>query len=231
MFITIADVNDGIFTLPEPINNQDGNLKIGIRSIGCWVGFYNIYEKQGCRWGRGREDGSDFVIEPGLYFFKEIARNLRKAVKNLNLVLDKTTGLIDLSIPEGISLWIPEAVKYMLGIQDEGWLQGNYVGDRPVEFLPTGGISIYLKELSTSNNVSTNGKGKLVSSNYLGNIPMLSENFGQYFSIRFDNPIFKKLNSGNIEKLEFDLKLEWGNGVQDTLNNHSMPISLELEIK
>ena len=60
---------------------------------------------------------------------------------------------------------------------------------------------------------------------------MLTENIAQYFSIQFEKPTFIDLASGDINQLEFDLKLEWNNGVKHDLNNHSLPISLELERK
>lgn len=231
MRIRIDDVSKGTFTLPESLDNREGTLKIRIKSIGCWIGFYNIYERQRCRYGSSGEPGTDFYIEPGLYNFKEISRDLRKAVKGLTLSLDKITGLVDLTIPDGVSLWLPDAVKYMLGIDDESWLQGAYTGDRPVEFLPAGGINIYLDELSTSKNLSTSKSNNIINSNLLGNIPMLSENLGRYFSLHYDNPMFIDLAAGSINQFEFRLKIQWANGVQHKLNNHSLPISLELEIK
>ena len=230
MRIKIDDISKNTFTLPTPIDNREGKLKIGIRNIGYWVGFYNIYEEERCRWGRSGEPGTDFTIEPGLYNFKEISRDLRKAIKGLNLVLNKTSGIIDLHLPDGIILWIPEAVKYMLGLEDEGWLQGTYTGDRPVEFLPAGGISVYLDEMSTSNNFSTTKKNNIRNSNLLGTIPMLSENFGQFVSVHYDNPIFLDLAEGEINQLQFSLKLLWKNGKQDKLDNHTLPVSIELEI-
>ena len=231
MHLRIDDVSKGTFTLPEPIDNQEGKLKIGIRSMGYWVGIYNITEIQSCRWARSGEPGTDFQIQPGLYTFKGLARDLKKVVKGLTMLLDKTTGLVHLSLPEEVSLWVPDAVKELFGLDDEGWLQGRHVSDRPVEFLPVGGINIYLDQLSTSNNLSTSKKNNLVKSNLLGNIPMLSENFAQHFSLNFDKPAFKDLTTGNINQLEFSLKLQWRDGTEQKLDNHSLPIGLELEIK
>ena len=234
MLIKIEDITKGIFRLPMSIDNQDGRLKIGIKSIGCWVGFYNIYEEQTCQKADNSQEIAEiteFKIKPGLYTFKEISRTLRKKVEGLNLALNKITGLIDLSLPENIDVWLPSAVKYMIGLEDDNkWLRGNYDGDKPVEFLPAGGISIHLVQLSTTNNIASKSNN-LVNSNLLGNIPMLSENFGQYFSVQYDNPTFVDLEAGQINQLEFNLKQNWRNGVQHTLNNHTMPISLELEIK
>ena len=230
MFIKINDITKGTFRLPTPIDNRDRHLQIGIKSIGYWVGFYNIYEEQICRWGSQRENSKEFKIKPGLYTFKELSRTLRKKVQGLNITLDKTTGLIDLSIPENVDVWLTEPIRYVLGLNEDKWFERpGETGDRPVEFLPAGGISIYLDELSTSN-LSTK-QDNLVNSNLLGDIPMLSENFGQYYSIQYDKPKFLNLTAGEIHQLEFSLKINWGNNVEHVLDNHSMPISLELEIK
>ena len=232
MRIRIDDITKGTFILPTPIDNRNGHLKIGIKSIGYWVGFYNIYEEQTCYLGRQGQGNTVFKIKPGLYNFKEFSRMLRKKVPGLNLALNKITGLIDLTLPEGVDVWFPDAVKYMIGLDDnDRWLRGSYVGDRPVEFLPAGGISIYLNELSTTKNLYSRESENIINSNLLGNIPMLSENFGQYFSIQYEKPIFIDLKASEINQFEFISKLHWRNNVQHDLNNHSLPISLELKIK
>ena len=46
MRIRIDDATKGTFTLPESLDNKKGTLKVGIKSIGYWTGFYNIYEQK-----------------------------------------------------------------------------------------------------------------------------------------------------------------------------------------
>ncbi len=81
----------------------------------------------------------DFTITPGFYHFTELSRDLKKGLKGLSLALDETTRLVELSIPDGVVLWLPEAVKYTVTLDDESWLQCDYKGDKPVDFLPIGG--------------------------------------------------------------------------------------------
>lgn len=230
MILTIDDITKGIFRFEQPLDNTDEKLKIGIKKIDYGVGFYNIYETQTCRWGRVDQDSEEFTIDPGLYTFNKLATTLTNSIQNFNITLDKTTGLIDISLSENVQLWLPEAIKYMLGITHEDWIQNGYEGDQPVEFLPAGGIYIYLNELSTSKNLRTNA-GKIVGCRLLGIIPMLSENFAQYVSLHFDKPCFKELTASNIHQFEFSLKLRWKNGAEHRLDNHHMPIRLVLEIK
>jgi hypothetical protein len=140
-------------------------------------------------------------------------------------------------VPPGIQLFLTEPIRYILGIDETDWLEGEYEGDNTVDFVPKQ-IYINLKQLSTSNNMqSLPTSYTLQSSQVLGFIPMslryikLLGLFGEYIEKTFSNPIFKSLTSGSINELEFDFIAEWGNGKMFKLNNHSQPIKLVLEIK
>jgi hypothetical protein len=234
MFITITNVSKGKpFTLQEPIDNTDGKMKIGIRSISMWVGWYNIYKEQTCRWGLKAAGASHKInIKPGLYNFNQLAEVLTSEVENLTLSVNPINGLIDMAVPPGIQLFLTEAVRYLLGIDDSDWLEGEYEGDREVEFIPKQ-IHINLRQLSASNNLLNNDQN-FESSQVLGFIPMSlkSKNLlGGYIEKTISNPIFKRLTSGSIHELDFDFKVEWGNEKMYKLDNHSQPIKLVLEIK
>ena len=133
-------------------------------------------------------------------------------------------------IPASYQVWLPEAIRYLLGLEDEDWLSaGEYEGDRAVEFSPKR-LLIYLKQLSTSTNFESNTQ-HLEPSQLLGVIPITSKSFGEYIAISFDNPLFKNLNCSSINELDFDFKIEWANGKRDKLDNHSQPIDLIFEIQ
>ena len=68
--ITINDVSKGkTFRLQDPL--EQGN-EIAIHRIDMWIGYYNIYEDQSCRWGReGEQESQEFAVESGLYNFTE----------------------------------------------------------------------------------------------------------------------------------------------------------------
>ena len=137
-------------------------------------------------------------------------------------------------IPAGYQVWLPEAIRYLLGLEDEDWLSaGEYEGDRAFEFSPKR-LFIYLKQLPTSKNFENNFKNNtqhLEPSQLLGVIPISSKKFGEYTTISFDNPLFENLNCNSINELDFDFKIEWANGKRDKLDNHSQPIDLILEIQ
>ena len=132
-------------------------------------------------------------------------------------------------IPSDYTIYLTESISYLLGLEDEGWLEpGEYVGDRAVEFLPKR-ILIYLKQLSTTNNL-VNERSTLCASQLLSVVPMCTKSFGESYVINVENPIFKQLSPGNISQIDLDFKVQWGNGVKHKLDNHDQPIDLVLEI-
>ena len=239
MFLTIDDASKGKpCTLDTHLDNQQGNMKIGIRSVSWWVGWYNIYEEQKCRWDREGQESTEIKIPAGLYDYKQITKLLTDAVEGLIISINPANGLIDMTIPPGVSIYLSEAVRYLLGIDkkvtiySDSWLRDGYDGDRAIDFVPKS-IHIYLKQLSTSEN-SLAVSRRSQPSQLLGFLPLTLKSrglFGGYIEKSFSNPTFKALASGMINELDFDCKVNWGNGVMHKLDNHSQPIRLELEIK
>ena len=233
MFITLRDVSKG---KPLSLNKSIENCKqIGIRTIFMWVGWYNIYEEQSWRWAQEGEprNSTEVKIQPGLYSFSDLVETLTSQVEGFTITVNRTNGLINMIIPAGYEIWLPEAIRYLLGLEDDdsiGWLTaGEYEGDRAVEFSPKR-LLIYLKQLSTSTNFESKNQ-RLEPSQLLGVIPISSKKFGEYTTVSFDNPLFKDLNCSSINELDFDFKIEWANGKRDKLDNHSQPIDLILEVK
>ena len=231
MFITLTNASKG---KPYSLDQNIENCKqIGIRSISMWVGWYNIYEEQSWRWAQADtpQNSTEVKIQPGLYSFSDLVELLTSQIENFTITVNKTNGLINMNIPPDHQVWLPAAIRYLLGLEDEDWLSaGEYEGDRAVEFSPKR-ILIYLKQLSTSKNIESKNQ-RLELSQLLGVIPISSESFGGYTTINFDQPIFKDLAcSSKINELDFDFKMQWGNGNKHKLDNHSQPIDLILEIK
>ena len=230
MFLTLTDASRGKpYSLNQPIESCK---QIGIRTIFMWVGWYNIYTEQTWRWAQEgeRRNSTEVKIQPGLYSFSDLVQMLTGQVEGFTITVNRTNGLINMIIPAGYQVWLPEAIRYLLGLEDEDWLSaGEYEGDFPVEFSPKR-LLIYLKQLSTSTNFESKNQ-RLEPSQLLGVIPISSKKFGEYTTISFDNPLFKNLNCSSINELDFDFKIEWANGKRDKLDNHSQPIDLILEVK
>ena len=227
MFIAINDASEGkAFTLPKPLEH---NSKIAIHRIDMWTGYYNIHEDQRCGWSQNGAAALNFTIDSGLYSFDELADKLA-VTEGVTIADDRTKGLIEISIPAETQLWLTEPIRHLLGIDDEdGWFQsGGYIGDRPPAFTPKR-LLIYLEQLSTTANFE-NKNQKIQPSQLLASIPLSGAAFGSFRTVTFNNPQFKVLQS-NVHELDFNFKLDWGNGVRQKLDNHSLPLDLAVEIK
>ena len=193
MFITLTDASRGKpYSLNQPIESCK---QIGIRTIFMWVGWYNIYTEQTWRWAQEgeRRNSTEVKIQPGLYSFSDLVQMLTGQVESFTITVNRTNGLINMIIPAGYQVWLPEAIRYLLGLEDEDWLSaGEYEGDFPVEFSPKR-LLIYLKQLCTSTNFESKNQ-RLEPSQLLGVLPISSKKFGEYTTISFDNPLFKNLN-------------------------------------
>jgi hypothetical protein len=232
MFITISDISKGKpFRFETPIDNSSNeNKKIGIRSITMWVGWYNINEEQTCRWGViGREESTKIKIKPGYYLFEQLVEQLTDVCVGLSIEVNLLDGIIDMVIPPGKQLLLSSQVSYLLGMNEEGWLKGDYFGDRTIQFAPQR-MLIYLNQLSTTDNISDNGAA-LRPSRLLETFPIPYKSIGGYQTFNFDNPHFKFLQTGSIHELEFEIQMAWGNEVIHKLDNHSQPISILLEVR
>jgi hypothetical protein len=219
MFFTITNTQQPI-RLESPIDNKSGNLKIGLKSITMWVGYYNVQEKDRFKWVRTGEQTMNVQINPGLYSFYELAKIFTDAVPDLALDVNTVNGLAELFIPENIEIQLPQQIKNLLGLQDKGWLQtGEYVGDDAVSFLPKI-LHVNLEELSTTNNI-VDGK----PSQLLELIPLSSEQFGYSTTVNFPHPSYKQLQTGDINEFNVDLFISG-----KVLNNHNQPIYLTFEI-
>ena len=230
MIVRITNASKGKpFTFDEPLCNQSGDMKIAIKRITVWSGWYNIYEKTTVRWGRNEQESQELPIEPGFYNFNHLTKIIMDGIENLSITVNPESGLVDITLPPNIELWLPDPVRYALGIDGSSWINTDYVGDRPVELAPKR-ILIYLKQLSTTGNYH-NQNQNLRGSQLLEIIPISPEPFGKHSTFNFDNPDYIPLNSGDINELDFDFKVEWGNGVTHKLDNNLLPIDLNLEIK
>ena len=230
MFLTLTDASRGKpYSLNQPL---EGCRQIGIRTIFMWVGWYNIYTEQTWRWALENlpNNSTEVKIQPGLYSFSDLVQMLTGQVEGFTITVNRTNGLINMIIPAGYQVWLPEAIRYLLGLEDEDWLSaGEYEGDRAVEFSPKR-LLVYFKQLSTSTNFEFKNQ-YLEPSQLLDVIPLSSKSFDEYIVINVDNPLFKNLNCSSINELDFDFKIEWANGKRDKLDNHFQPIDLILEIQ
>ena len=109
MFLTITDASKGKpYTLQAPIDNSDGKLTIGIRSISMWVGWYNIYEEQTWRWSKPAEGAgsTEIKLEAGLYSFSELVEILTSEIEGLSIMVKHSGGAGSITAAEFLQRFI-----------------------------------------------------------------------------------------------------------------------------
>ena len=224
MFITITNASKG---KPHRLLEQVDGCQIGIKSISGRVGWYNIKEELEWRYtNEGGPPSDPITIEPGLYNFDTLVKTLTDEIDGFEINVNKNTGKISMTVPAEYEIWLPDHVKNILGIDDEGWLStGEYEGDHAVEFSPQR-IEIYLRQLNTSKNLASRSS-HLNGSQLLGLIPLSTAGFGEYFSITYENSCMKALQHRDIHELHLDFKVVWRSHIEK-LDNHSQPLDLEL---
>ena len=118
MLITLTDVSRG---KPYSLNQSIKSCKqIGIRTIFMLVGWYNIYKEQSWRWAREDtpNNSTEVKIQPGLYSFSDLAEILTCQVEGFTITVNRTNGLINMIIPASYQVCLPEAIRYLLGLED-----------------------------------------------------------------------------------------------------------------
>ena len=154
--ITINNAGKGKpFWLLQNIDNNNNNLKIGIKRISGRVGWFNLEEELEWRniYQEQQSDPmqqSESTLNPGLYNFDLLTKEFTSQIDGLEIKVNKHDGKTDMTI---LNIWFPDRVREMLGLDDTGWLVANeYIGDQAIEFSPQR-ILVYLNQLSTTDNL------------------------------------------------------------------------------
>ena len=130
------------------------------------------------------------------------------------------TGLINLFIPERRAIKFHSNLRRLLGIDEKGWIEGTYEGDRSVTIIIHKWFHIYLDQLSTTSNIVDGAPSTLLA------IVPASATRG-IINITPSNPMFKKLAAGHIHQLNLRVLDE-----NDTVVlNHGKPMTAILEIR
>ena len=226
MFHTLSDVQRGeSVSLQQYIDNRDGHLRIGLKSITFTVGWYNIHTES-VSWVNAGGPIETMIIPPGLYGLTDVQTLLEMSITGIHLEVSETSGLIELTIDHGWSIQLTDGLGSLLGL-DDGlggvWLEeGVYHGDRPVNFTPTNSLQVHLGQLSTSTNYVDGAPSTL-----LAVAEVECTRFGTTNVCHFECPLFKHLVHGTSHELKITIRDAKGK----VLDNHSLPISLVLEVR
>ena len=136
--------------------------------------------------------------------------------------------MIRLSLLEpGETIKFTSDLGRILGVDDRGWIDGEYEGDKPVNIITHKWLYIYLDQLSTSSNL-VNG----APSTLLAIIPTAAEGI---ININPNSPIYKKLEVGHVHQLNICVLDEEGKEVKNRDKEgrvvKNRPITAVLEIR
>ena len=228
MFITLTNVQKGVsVSLLEPIDNRDGRLRVGLRSITYTIGWYNIEKEETVHWIISQSDRRVTSIPVGLYNFTQLKEILEKD-EFITLSVSEVNGLAAINVFDKVrGAYLPDGVLSLLGQSAPRGHNvllppGVYTSSKPVDFsanLKT--LRIHLDQINTTCNIVDGARSSLLTSVAVENCP-----FGAVRTIRNENPEFKRLQQGTIS----ELKVTMMNTLNNRVDNHDLPCSVVLEI-
>jgi len=227
MFHVLTNIQDGAAVgLQQSINNRNGSMRVGLRSLTVTVGWYSVEAGEMLSWRRSGslEEGS-FEFSPGFYRVSRMMNLMRSKAREYAIFrVSSFTGLITLEILDGWELRFTDGLLSLLNIDDglQGtWLDsGTYEGDRAGNFTGTKTLGVHLHQLSTTANFVDGAPSTLLALVGLDNYSYIATK-----TIRFENPEFKRLIKDSISELKVTICDDTGK----IIDNNQQHISLGLE--
>ena len=199
MYITVDDIKNEI-SLKYPIDNRNGNKKVGLIRAYFVYSFYNVEKDEKIH----LKNGSTLLVKRGCYTIKDIEKVSSGKVK-----YDSLTGKS--VIDSTISRFEPYMNK-MLGIRN-----GNYVDT----LLSKKMFSFKINKLSTTDNILNGKPCNVLYTGYLNK----DVSFGDIVYFETKNVQYKKLVNGVIDQLKVLLIDGDGNEI---LSNFKISIALHI---
>ena len=168
MFHTLSNVQRGeAVPLQRCIDNRDGRLYIGLKTITFAAGRYNIDEGETFSWRSTGGPEKTINIPPGLYWFDRLKEVLRGTIPTHTLEVSRENGLITLTVASGPGVLLSDGLLTLLGL-DDGlggvWLDaGVYTGDRPVNFATRQMLWVHLEEINAAENIVNGAPSTLLA--------------------------------------------------------------------
>jgi len=201
MFHTLINVQDGAAVpIQQPIDNQNGNLRVGLRSITYTVGRFNVGPQEAFSWrlsGKTEIMGT-IPFPPGLYSFSRLI-NLFSAIRiNFTLRLNRVNCSAKMRVSTGWEVHLTDGLLEQLNFDNDndGWFDSRtYVSDRPVDLASPEALHVYLEQLNTTGNFVNEAPSTLLT------VVKISRNptFGSTGTVRFETLEFKLLNLKDLE--------------------------------
>ena len=208
------------------IDNRDGCLRVGLRSLIVTVGSYNMQEELSfLEWNHDNPLTKLVKVLPGLYGFDRLKAVLESGESDVRLMVNPVNGIVKLTIGLGWKLKIPHSIVALLGIADtwgDRWItSGTYVGEHSLDFAMPKGVYLHLDQMNTSANYVDG-----VPSTLLQVIPTGRSSYRAIEDLHFERPLFKCLQVGTISELKLTLRDEKNRPVE----NNGLAIIATLEI-
>ena len=199
MYITVDDIKNEI-SLEYPIDNRNGNKKVGLIRAYFVYSFYNVEKDEKIH----LKNGSTLLVKKGCYTIKDIEKVFSGKVK-----YDSLTG--KLVIDSTISRFEPYMNK-ILGISN-----GNYVDT----LLSKKMFSFKINKLSTTDNILNGKPCDILYTDYLNK----DISFGDIVYFEPTNVQYKNLVIGTINQMKVSLIDGDGNEI---LSNFKTSIVLHI---
>ena len=199
MYITVDDIRNEI-SLDYPIENRNGNKKVGLIRAYFVYSFYNIEKDEKIH----LKNGETLKLKRGCYTVKDIEK-----VSSGKIKYDSLTGksVIDASIRR-----FGPYMNKILGISN-----GNYID----MLLSKKMVSFKINKLSTTDNILNGKPCNVLYSGYLNK----DISFGDIVYFEPMNVQYKKLVNGVIDQLKVSLVDGDGNEI---LSNFKISIVLHI---
>ena len=199
MYITVDDIKNEI-SFYYPIDNRNGNKKVGLIRAYFVYSFYNVEKDEKIH----LKNGETLKVKRGCYTMKDIENVSAKKVR-----YDPLTGKS--VIDPTISRFDPYMEK-ILGINNE-----NYVDT----LLSKKAFSFKINKLSTTDNILNGKPSDVLYTGYLNK----DISFGDIIYFESTNVQYKKLVNGVIDQLKVSLVDGDGNEI---LSNFKISIVLHI---
>ena len=187
MYITVDDIKNEI-SLEYPIDNRNGNKKVGLICAYFIYSFYNVEKDEKIH----LKNSSTLLVKRGCYTIKDIEKVSSGKVK-----YDSLTGK---SIIDSTVTWFGPYMNKILGISN-----GNYVDT----LLSKKMFSFKINKLSTTDNILNGKPCNVLYTGYLNK----DISFGNIVYFEPTNVQYKKLVNGIINQLKVSLVNRDGNEI------------------
>ena len=199
MYITVDDIKNEV-SLDYPIDNRNGNKKVGLIRAYFVYSFYNVKKNEKIH----LKNGETLPVKRGCYNKKDIEK-----VSSGKVMYDSLTGksVIDPTITQ-----FGPYINEILGI-----CNGNYIGT----LLSKKMFSFKINRLSTTDNILNGKPCDVLYTGYLNK----DISFGDIVYFEPTNVQYKKLVNGTINQLKVSLVDGDGNEI---LSNFKISIVLHI---